>query len=285
MTIALIFLVLAPLVGGLLYGLDRKLTARLQGRKGPPVVQPFYDLFKLLSKQRFLFNPLQDLCLYLYLFWILLAGAFLVGGGNLLLFIFFLTFASVALIMMGFVPRSPYSFLGSMRELWQVFCAELLLLAMALGFYLVNGTFEVGPILAGANHVPLLASLPLIFIGLLIAFTIKIRKSPFDFSASSHAHQELVRGIMTELSGPQLALVELAHWYELVILLFLTGLFWAHPWWAGVLLALAVYFLEIVIDNATSRMTWKWMLRWAFAISGILALVNLFLLEVFHGLA
>ena len=31
----------APLLGGLLFGIDRKVTARLQGRKGPPIVQPF----------------------------------------------------------------------------------------------------------------------------------------------------------------------------------------------------------------------------------------------------
>ena len=36
--------------GGLLAGLDRKLTARLQSRMGPPLLQPFYDVLKLCGK-------------------------------------------------------------------------------------------------------------------------------------------------------------------------------------------------------------------------------------------
>ena len=46
---ALAYLLFAPLVGGLLAGIDRKITARMQGRIGPPVLQPFYDLSKLES--------------------------------------------------------------------------------------------------------------------------------------------------------------------------------------------------------------------------------------------
>ena len=46
-----LLLLAAPLIGGLLTGLDRKLTARLQGRMGPPVLQPFFDLLKLCSKE------------------------------------------------------------------------------------------------------------------------------------------------------------------------------------------------------------------------------------------
>ena len=41
------YLILAPVIGGLLAGLDRKISARMQRRVGPPVLQPFYDFFKL----------------------------------------------------------------------------------------------------------------------------------------------------------------------------------------------------------------------------------------------
>lgn len=44
--VAAVAVVGAPFVGGLLRGLDRKLTARLQGRIGPPITQPFYDFGK-----------------------------------------------------------------------------------------------------------------------------------------------------------------------------------------------------------------------------------------------
>ena len=45
-------LVAGPLLGGLISGLDRIITARLQSRIGPPVLQPFYDVIKLLGKEK-----------------------------------------------------------------------------------------------------------------------------------------------------------------------------------------------------------------------------------------
>ena len=48
---AVLYLVLAPLLGGLLSGTDRLIAARMQGRQGPPIIQPFYDVNKLLHKQ------------------------------------------------------------------------------------------------------------------------------------------------------------------------------------------------------------------------------------------
>ncbi len=45
------YLVLAPIVGGILAGIDRKMSARMQGRFGPPLLQPFYDVFKLREKE------------------------------------------------------------------------------------------------------------------------------------------------------------------------------------------------------------------------------------------
>ena len=61
------FLVLGPFVGGILAGLDRKLSAKMQRRVGPPVLQPFYDVYKLLSKQTTVVNSIQILFVIAYL--------------------------------------------------------------------------------------------------------------------------------------------------------------------------------------------------------------------------
>ena len=44
------FVVLAPFVGGLLAGIDRKITARMQGRFGPPILQPFSKKIRIRIK-------------------------------------------------------------------------------------------------------------------------------------------------------------------------------------------------------------------------------------------
>ena len=57
---AVLFLVLAPVAGGLIAGIDRKITARMQGRVGPPILQPFYDVGKLFEKERVVVTTAQN---------------------------------------------------------------------------------------------------------------------------------------------------------------------------------------------------------------------------------
>ena len=65
---AVLYFVLAPFLGALLAGVDRKITARMQGRQGPPVLQPLYDVAKLLKKQTKIINRVQMLYLLTFLF-------------------------------------------------------------------------------------------------------------------------------------------------------------------------------------------------------------------------
>ncbi len=53
---ALVYIIAAPFVGALLAGVDRKITARMQGRRGPSVLQPFWDVEKLSGSSNYLFK-------------------------------------------------------------------------------------------------------------------------------------------------------------------------------------------------------------------------------------
>jgi ech hydrogenase subunit B len=122
---------------------------------------------------------------------------------------------------------------------------------------------------------PLLLKLPFLFVVLSFVLTIKLRKSPFDLSTSHHAHQELVKGLLTDYSGRFLALTEIAHWYETVLVLGFCSLFWATNPVGAMLLVGVTYFLEIWIDNVSARMNWRWMLGYGWAMGMTLSLVNL----------
>jgi len=273
LVIILLVLFAAPVLGGLLSGIDRIITARMQGRVGPPVLQPFYDVFKLLGKERFLVNQRQVLWAIGYLALIITSLAMLCLGSDLLVIVFVMAFAAICFVLGGLSTKSPYSHIGSQRELLQMLSYEPVLILLAIGVFMQNQSFLVKDIFARPE--PLLFSLPLVFIAVLLILTIKMRKSPFDLSTCHHAHQELVQGITTEYSGPYLALIELTHWYELVLVLGLVVLFWAQPVWAGLLLALAAFFIELVIDNICARMTWSWMVKLTWTVGIILCLVNL----------
>jgi ech hydrogenase subunit B len=266
-------LVLAPVVGGLLMGIDRKLSARMQGRVGPPVVQPFYDLIKLFSKEALVSTKMQLVSVYLYLTSVVLSVVMLVLGQDLLVLLFVLALGSASLILGAFSVRSPYSQLGAYRELLLLLSYEPLLALFVVGVYLATGSFMVRDIFRMEQ--PLLLTLPLFAVTQILVLAMKMNKSPFDISSSHHAHQEIVRGILTEFSGPYLGVIELTHWYELVLLLGMTALLWANNLWVGAALAIGSYFVVIVIDSITARMTWRWTLRVGWGIGIPLAVINL----------
>jgi NADH:ubiquinone oxidoreductase subunit H len=145
-----------------------------------------------------------------------------------------------------------------------------------------NHNFKVSTILHNAAKPELgwmmLLKLSGIFLGFLFILTIKLRKSPFDLSTSHHGHQEVVKGLTTEFSGKTLAWIEIGHWYENILLLGFVWLFFSglHP---AVALALTafVYFLEILVDNASARLKWQTMVKAAWIVTLVLGVSNLLL--------
>ncbi len=271
--IVVLTIVLSPIAGGLLTGLDRKITARMQNRMGPPLLQPFYDFFKLIGKESITVNQTQIVFVISHLFFSIASVVLVALQQDLLMIIFILAFSGVSLIVGAMSVRSPYSKIGAQRELLQMLAYEPVLVFMTIGVYLTTDSFKISSIFE--QDKPLLYTLPLVFVAFLFILTIKLRKSPFDFSTSHHGHQELIKGLTTEFSGPQLAIIELTHWYDLVLLMALISLFFAQPIWVGILIALASYFLEIVIDNVSARVTWRWMLKTAWIVGIGTALTNI----------
>lgn len=277
-------IILAPLVGGLLTGIDRVITARMQGRQGPPVLQPFYDVIKLIQKESIEVNLMHRFYVYISLFFIVLTTVIMLTGGDILLAIFALTLGSIFFVLGGYSSNSPYSHIGSERELMQMMAYEPMVLLAAIGLYYADHSFFIKDIVTA--DIPSIVYLPGIFIGVIYILTFKLRKSPFDFSMGHHGHQEIVQGITTEYSGKDLAIIEIAHWYEVVIALTLVYVFIAAKSPITVVLAILVcalaYFLEIVIDNGFARMKWQFALKSAWIVTGVLGVVNLMILSYFR---
>ena len=275
--LGLVGLILAPFVGGLIAGLDRRVTARMQSRFGPPVLQPFYDVLKLLGKGANTVNAWLVLCSYLTLMSSALAVFLFFYQADLLLIFFVMTIGAVFQVMGALSVNSPYSQVGAQRELIQMLTYEPLIIIVFIGIAMKTGSFSIGSIYA--LDTPLLLSLPIMFLALGVALTIKLRKSPFDISASHHGHQEIVRGVLTEYTGAQLAMLEVAHWLDVVLILGLCSLFWTTSWIGMIILLVVTYFAELLIDNISSRLTWQWMLKRVLAPTMILCVVNLLWLQ------
>lgn len=277
-------ILIVPLIGGLLTGIDRVISARMQGRQGPPLLQPFYDVLKLMQKESVEVNTVYRFYVYIALIFAILSAIILILGGDVLLAIFSLTLSSTFFILGGYASNSPYSVVGSERELIQIMAYEPMTFITGLGLYYVNKSFSVKDIIL--TQVPAIVYLPGVFLGLVFILTFKLRKSPFDLSMSEHGHQEIVKGITTEYSGKDLAIVDIMHWYESVIALTLVYIFFATSSPISRILAIIpcilVYILEIIIDNGFARVKWQLALKSSWIITGVLGTVNLVILSIFR---
>ncbi len=262
-----------PLLGGVISGLDRILTARLQARMGPPVCQPYFDVLKLFGKEKMVVNVWQAFCAYCYLAASSISLVLFFLQSDLLLILFVQAVGALFLAIGSFSSTSPFSQVGANRELLQILAYEPMLVLITVGIYLETGSFKLQTIYNW--DAPLLLKLPFLFVVLGFSLLIKLRKSPFDLSTSHHAHQELVKGLLTDFSGPFLALIEVAHWYEVVLMLGFCSLFWATSWTGMVVIVVIAYLVMILIDVVSARMSWRWMLGYVWPMGLVLSMVNL----------
>ena len=276
----LAYLVLAPIVGGLLDGVDRIVSARMQRRKGPSILQPFYDLGKLFSKEPIAVNNVQLLLNLSYLVILMIAGSLLFAGADLLMTLFILSTADMFLIMAASSDSSPYANMGASREMIQMMAYEPLTLLVAVGFYLTTGSFHVENIIQAP--VSAVFWMPGLLVGFMFTAAIIFRKSPFDLSTSHHAHQEMVKGITTEMSGTTLAIMNIAEYYEMILLLGIFCLFFinSNPWsWlVAIIICAVIFFMEILWDNVSARLKWKTVLYGYWVVTLVAGGINILIL-------
>ena len=271
-----LFAIAGPVVGCLLAGLDRKITARMQGRVGPPLLQPYYDVRKLIEKDDVSVNTVEGTYITFALVLTVIGGGVFFAGGNFLMCVFLITLSALFFIVAAYSSRSPYSEVGADRETLQVMAYEPTVLFVAVCMFLALGTFDV----AGVANIglPMIVVCIPAFLALMFVLTIKLRKSPFDLSYSHHAHQELVKGVTTEMSGRTLAKVEVMHWCETTLFLGWVAMFfiWDNP--VSIVLAVVApalaFFLEIFIDNNFARVKWQKCLKWAWIVALVCGLAN-----------
>ena len=278
----IVYLVCSPLIASAVSGVDRVVTARMQGRRGPSVMQAWWDLLKLFSKESTTVNDIQKILVIAHCFFAVFSGAVFFGGGDLLLVLFSLTMAEVFLVLAAYSVNAAYSEIGAQRELLQMMAYEPMILLTAVGFYLSTGSFKVADIIQ--TGIPPVVRMPGFFAGFCFILVIKLRKSPFDIATSHHAHQEIIKGLTGDLSGRLYGLSELAELYEEVLMLGMTGLFFITSDPISIFYALiavaAVMFVMSLTDNIFPRVKWEMLLKLAWLVTFFAGGSNLLLLTL-----
>ena len=218
-------------VFGMLYrGIDRKLVAHMQGRVGPPIVQPFRDVQKLLMKENiipdgaisWLFNAAPFLALIssgsLLLFIPLFGQPALLGRyGDVILVFYLLIIPSLAFVVGGFASSSPYATVGAQREMIIMMSYEAPLAVVVLGIAwrtsqvtaanpFLMSTIAQYPIWNLLGPVGVVGAL-LMLLTLVVVTVGEAAKVPFDIA---EAETEIAGGLLVEYSGRNLSLFYLS---------------------------------------------------------------------------
>lgn len=273
--IPVLLILLAPLIGGLVYGFERIIKARMQRRIGPPLLQPFYDFLKLADKRKMIVHSAHAFLGIMHFVSLWFALAVLLLGGDLILVIFLHLLSTSLIILAGFSTRSIFSHLGANHTAISILAYEPVLIIIAVSIFMLTGSFDAS---AAFNwDQPLLYKMPLAFIALLLVLPIKLKKSPFDVA---EAHQEITGGVEIEFSGIFFEAVYTAKWLDYVFCYTLVFLFAGNNILLGIGLMVFTFFYLNALDNSSARVNYKQMLRFSLTVSFSLAFINL-LINIF----
>jgi len=209
--------------------IDRKITARLQWRKGPPLFQPFYDFIKLLGKETvlpsgvsksiFLISPLVGLSAMTLVSTILWLGLLYSKGfaGDLLVLIYLMTIPSISVIIAGFSSKNPIASIGASREMKLILGYELPFIFSILVVIIKANSIKLSDIINyQILNGPVLNSISGVLAFIIAIFCIQAKMGivPFDIS---EAEQEIIAGPFIEYSGPPLGIFKLTRWMMLFV--------------------------------------------------------------------
>ncbi|HUX94748.1 MAG TPA: complex I subunit 1 family protein [Bacteroidales bacterium] len=294
-------MIFSVLVGGVLSWSDRKITARVQFRKGPPFLQPFYDLGKLFYKETilpkygarftFLAAPVFALFSACLANVFILLPSFIPGSGfrgDLIVIFYLLAIPSLTYIIGALASGNPIGAIGASREMKLILSYELaFILALAAIVIKSDMSLTISDILAnqqaGGVFIGTVSGV-ILFIVILFVIQAKLAFVPFDMS---EAETEIAHGVFIEYSGSAYAMIRMARYVMLFALpsLMITllmggfrfqgiGILWS------VLKLVLVLLLITLIRNTNPRVKINQAMRFFFIWMSLLALIAIFLTTV-----
>jgi formate hydrogenlyase subunit 4 len=208
----------------LLRGAIKKMKARMQTRKGPPLLQGYYDLAKLLRKE----TVRSETASWVYglgprvyfaaavgattLVPVWIAAAPLEGAGGVLGLVGILALGRFALASAALDTGSPFGGMGSSREMTLAALAEPALMLGLFTAALAAGSLDLGTVVRGALAPGALfrPSDILALAGLFVVLIAETGRIPVDNPATHLELTMIHEAMVLEYAGPDLALVEWA---------------------------------------------------------------------------
>jgi NADH-quinone oxidoreductase subunit H len=285
------------IVGLLASWIDRKVTARVQWRVGPPWYQPFVDLFKLLGKETmvpagpratlFLVAPLVGLVgvtLVSTIVWVVNLNRGSGFLGDLIVVLYLFTLPALAVIIGGSASKNPLGALGASREMKLVLGYELPFIIAVFTVVVKIGSMLFQDLLIYQDINGIMLRHPsgiIAFIVAIICAQAKLTLIPFDIP---EAEQEIMAGPFVEYSGAPLAIFKLTRAMMLfTVPIFMITVFWGGLSFSGwnilwtILKYVALLVIIVVIRNTNPRVRIDQAIRFMWGPMTILAIIGMVL--------
>ncbi|MGD0904536.1 MAG: NADH-quinone oxidoreductase subunit H [Terracidiphilus sp.] len=222
---ALLNAVFVILISPLFVSLIKKVKAYMQGRQGPPLLQTYYSLLKLLRKER-VYSSNTSLIIritpYINVVCIIVASLFVpvvfipgmtAGFGNVILFLYLLVCAKFFMALAGLDAGSTFGGMGSSREMTFSAVIEPVIIIVFAALGLLLQTTNLYQMFTTSLQSSLLInpSTLLISLSLFIILIVETSRIPVD---NPETHLELTmihEAMLLEYSGPDLAMMEMSH--------------------------------------------------------------------------
>ena len=301
------------LFGLWLAGIDRKIVARMQKRKGPPITQPAWDFLKLCGKETiipagaargvYIAAPYVGLASLIVTVLFIPLGSWLQpisANGDLVVVLYLLTIPTLAMIFGGSASGSPYAGVGASRTMVSVMAYELPLILVLLavaraagsyvtmdGYNILGATFSlemitrvqelIGPLLFDWRLIPAA-------VAMLLVIPCEVGQHPFDVG---EAETEICEGPLVEYSGKPLAVFKLSHAIKMFVMtalfcaLFLggvtTGMAWLDVVLTLVFCTVVALICMTLLHAISARLRVEQLFKFFWTVVSGLALVSLLL--------
>ena len=293
---ALISLFVITNYGLILNGIVRKIIARVHGRLGPPVWQPYLDIIKTYGKRTvvshgimFLLGPIFRLAggVGTYLFIPAIFGSAVFSNfsfsGDLLLVMYFVFFGQLGMALGSGEGGHPYSAIAVARGLSQMSAFEfpfsLSVIALAIQYHTLSITEIVAAQQGGILHWNLFTN-PFAAIAAIISLLGMNMYSPFDIVI---APQEIPIGPPTEMQSGLLGMLQTNRgvFNAAKLILFMNLYFGgATNIWIMVLKTFAIYMISVFVGAAYPRFKTEQSIRFFLKVPLIIAILAVIYVSV-----
>ncbi len=294
------------LLGLSLSWVDRKVTALVQWRQGPPPTQPFWDVIKLLGKEVVLpaeswvsgfltlpFVAFSATALAATIVWLALLDVGAAPIGDLFVVLYLLSIPSLAVILGGASSGNPLGAIGASRDMKLVLGFELpFVIALLVAVFqshpeVIGATTSLSGLQALQHEFGSVLSRPsgvLAFLVAILCAHAKLGFVPFDVA---EAETEIGEGALVEYSGAALGFFKLTNALLLSVLpVFLVLVFWGGltPTPLGVVAFVAkvvlIVVLFVLVKNTNPRVRIDQALRFFWGPVTVVALIALILAQL-----